>query len=54
VKLELGERRPPVDPHRASYILNQVLGLAEALPYRPRAEMAYPPLKNRLARLASA
>lgn len=54
VKLELKERRPPVDPHRASYILNQVLGLAEALPYRPRAEMAYPPLKDRLAKPASA
>lgn len=54
VKLELGERRPPVDPQRASYILNQVLGLAEALPYRPRAEMAYPVLRDRLARTAAA
>lgn len=53
VKLEVGERRPPVDPHRAGYILNQVLGLAEALPFRPRAEMAYPPLKERLAKRAS-
>jgi transcriptional regulator with XRE-family HTH domain len=54
VKLELGERRPPVDPQRAGYILNQVLGLAEALPFRPRAEMAYPPLKDRLAKPTSA
>lgn len=54
VKLELEERKPPVDPQRASYILNQVLGLAEALPFRPRAEMAYPPLKDRLAKPASA
>lgn len=54
VKLELGERKPPVDPRRAGFILNQVLGLAEALPYRPRAEMAYPPLKDRLARPAPA
>lgn len=54
VKLELEERKPPVDPHRASYILNQVLGLAEALPYRPRAAMAYPPLKDRLAKPSSA
>ena len=54
VKLELEERRPPVDPQRAGYILNQVLGLAEALPFRPRAEMSYPPLKDRLARPASA
>jgi len=54
VEVKLEERRPPVDPHRASYILNQVLGLAEALPYRPRAEIAYPPLKDRLAKPSSA
>jgi transcriptional regulator with XRE-family HTH domain len=53
VNLELAERKPPVDPQRASYILNQVLGLAEALPYRPRTDMAYPPLKDRLAKPAS-
>lgn len=52
-KLELGEHKPPVDPVRAGRILNQVLGLAEALPYRPRAEMAYPPLKDRLSKAAS-
>lgn len=50
VRLGVEERRPPVDPKRASKILNQVLGLAEALPYRPRAEMAYPPLRDRLAK----
>lgn len=50
VRLGVEERKPPVDPERASKILNQVLGLAEALPYRPRAEMAYPPLKDRLAK----
>lgn len=49
-RLSVEERRPPVDPERASGILNQVLGLAEALPYRPRAEMAYPPLKDRIAK----
>jgi transcriptional regulator with XRE-family HTH domain len=54
VKLGVEQRRPPVDPERAGRILNQVLGLAEALPYRPRAEMAYPPLKDRLAKAASA
>jgi transcriptional regulator with XRE-family HTH domain len=53
VELEIKPRRPPVDPARASRILNQVLGLAEALPYRPRAEMAYPPLKDRLAKAAA-
>jgi len=33
---------------RAGEILAQVLDLAELLPYRPRAELAYPPL-HRLA-----
>ena len=54
MKLGVEERKPPVDPERASKILMQVLGLAEVLPYRPRAEMAYPPLKDRLSRAASA
>jgi hypothetical protein len=54
LSLEIEQRRPPVDPERAGKILNQVLGLAEALPYRPRAEMAYPPLKDRLAKATSA
>ena len=54
VRLEIGKREPPVDPERAGRILNQVLGLAEALPYRPRREMAYPPLKARLSKPASA
>ncbi|HET9154764.1 MAG TPA: helix-turn-helix transcriptional regulator [Solirubrobacterales bacterium] len=54
VKLGMEKRKPPVDAERASRILNQVLGLAEALPYRPRAEMAYPPLKDRLSKPASA
>jgi transcriptional regulator with XRE-family HTH domain len=53
VKLGVERRKPPVDPERAGRILNQVLGLAEALPYRPRAEMAYPPLKDRLAKASS-
>jgi transcriptional regulator with XRE-family HTH domain len=46
--LELVERKPPVDPERASRILIQVLELAEALPFRPRAEMQFPPLVDRL------
>jgi len=49
-RLEITERKPPVDPERAGKILMQVLGLAEALPYRPRSEMRYPPLADRLAR----
>jgi len=44
----LGARRPPVDPERAGRILVQVLGLAEALPFRPRAEIEYPPLIARI------
>lgn len=48
-RLGFEEQKPPVDPERASKILFQVLGLAEALPYRPRAEMTYPPLKDRLS-----
>jgi transcriptional regulator with XRE-family HTH domain len=47
--LALAERRPPVDPERAGKILVQVLGLAEALPFRPRAEIQFPPLAKRLA-----
>jgi len=46
--LRLSRRRPRVDPERASRILVQVLELAEALPFRPRAEMQYPPLAERL------
>ena len=46
--LGLEPRKPPVDPERASKILVQVLGLAEALPFRPRAEMEFPPLIERL------
>jgi transcriptional regulator with XRE-family HTH domain len=49
MELRLAPRRPPVDPKRASKILVQVLELAEALPFRPRAELDYPPLPDRLA-----
>jgi transcriptional regulator with XRE-family HTH domain len=45
-------RRPPVDPESAGEILVQVLELAEALPFRPRAEMQFPPLAERLAETA--
>jgi transcriptional regulator with XRE-family HTH domain len=48
-RLELAERRAPVDPERAGRILTQVLELAEALPFRPRAELQFPPLAERLA-----
>lgn len=47
--LQPQQRKPPVDPERAGKILVQVLELAEALPFRPRAEMQYPNLADRLA-----
>ncbi len=48
MEVQLAGRKPPVDPERASRILVQVLELAEALPFRPRAEMQFPPLAARL------
>lgn len=48
-ELSLTDRRPPVDPERASRILVQVLELAEALPFRPRAALDYPRLPERIA-----
>ena len=51
--LRLSRRRPRVDAERAGHILVQVLELAEALPFRPRAEMQYPPLAERLGQSAA-
>ncbi|HYC81090.1 MAG TPA: helix-turn-helix transcriptional regulator [Solirubrobacterales bacterium] len=51
-ELSLAERQPPVDAERAGRILVQVLDLAEALPYRPRAEIETPPLAHRLSERA--
>lgn len=48
-ELKLTPRRPPVDVDRASKILVQVLELAEALPFRPRPELGYPHLPDRIA-----
>lgn len=53
-ELQLAERRPPVDPERAEKILVQVLGLAEVLPYRPRAEIDTPSLAERLRERSTA
>ena len=53
-ELGLTERRAPVDAERAGEILVQVLELAEALPYRPRADLDVPPLARRLAEKAAA
>jgi transcriptional regulator with XRE-family HTH domain len=48
-ELGLAPRKPPVDVERASRILVQVLELAEALPFRPRPELNYPRLPDRIA-----
>jgi uncharacterized protein len=50
LELTLSPRKPPVDVERASRILVQVLELAEALPFRPRPELTYPHLPDRIAR----
>lgn len=54
LELRLVPRKPPVDVERASKILVQVLELAEALPFRPRPELRYPYLPDRLAGKGSA
>lgn len=54
--LELGltpRKPPPVDAERAGRILVQVLELAEALPYRPRRELGYPRLPDRIEKAAA-
>jgi transcriptional regulator with XRE-family HTH domain len=48
-ELGLMRRKPPVDAERAGRILVQVLELAEALPFRPRPQLAYPRLEDRIA-----
>ena len=50
--LGLERRQPPVDAERAGKILVQVLELAEALPFRPQAEMQFPRLAERLGEAA--
>lgn len=49
LELRLDRRKPPVDADRAGRLLVQVLELAEALPFRPRADLDYPHLADRLA-----
>jgi transcriptional regulator with XRE-family HTH domain len=49
LQLGFAPRRPPVDPERADTILTQVLELAESLPYRPRMELGYPHLPDRVS-----
>jgi transcriptional regulator with XRE-family HTH domain len=50
LELTLVPRKPPVDVDRAGKLLVQVLELAEALPFRPRPELRYPRLPDRLAK----
>jgi hypothetical protein len=54
LELKLAPRKSPVDVDRASKILVQVLELAEALPFRPRPELGYPRLQDRIANRESA
>lgn len=44
MQLALDQRRERVDPGRAGRLLEQVVELAEALPYRPRRELGFPGL----------
>jgi transcriptional regulator with XRE-family HTH domain len=48
-QLDLTPRKSTLDPNRAARILEQVIELAEALPYRPRPEVGFPDLRDRLA-----
>jgi transcriptional regulator with XRE-family HTH domain len=47
-RLTVTPRKAPLDAKRAGRILVQVLELAEALPYRPRRELGYPRLPDRV------
>jgi len=44
VELQLAARADRAVTEHAGMVLSQVLDLAEQLPYRPRPELAYPPL----------
>jgi transcriptional regulator with XRE-family HTH domain len=50
LEIQLAPRGAPVDPYRAGRILVEVLELAEALPYRPKPELNYPRLAERVGR----
>ncbi len=52
-ELRLERRKPPVDADRAAEILVQVLDLAEALPFRPRADRL-PSVSRRLSERGNA
>ncbi len=48
-ELQLAPRADRAATEHAGRVLSQVLDLAEHLPYRPRPELAYPPLNRRAA-----
>src|SRR3954470_9728816 len=47
MRLSLEPAVEPVEPARAGRILEQVLELAEALPYRPKPNLDFPVLRER-------
>lgn len=49
VELQLAPSADRAASEHAGKVLSQVLDLAEHLPYRPRPELAYPPLNRRAA-----
>jgi transcriptional regulator with XRE-family HTH domain len=49
MQLSLTPAVESVDAERAGRILEQVLALAEALPYKPKATLGYPRLRDRFA-----
>jgi transcriptional regulator with XRE-family HTH domain len=49
MELALAPAVEVVDPSRAGRILEQVLELAEALPYRPKSTLDFPRLRDRFA-----
>lgn len=48
-ELHLERRDDEAELERAGRILEQVIELAEALPYRPRRELGFPDLRQRFA-----
>ena len=49
VQLSYSPAVETVDPVRAGQILEQVLDLAEALPYKPKQTLGFPRLRDRFA-----
>ena len=44
MRLSFAPQAPAVDPVRAGRLLEQVIELAEALPYKPAPGLGFPPL----------